>query len=113
VEGRRTDFLVTRGGRVMHALAAIYVLREVPGIRQFQLIQERVDLVRVTVAPDVGFPATATDQIVAKLEGLFEGEIAVELELVASIPPLPSGKHRYVISRVADEHLATLTAPQA
>jgi len=97
----------------MHALAAIYVLREVPGIRQFQLIQERVDLVRVTVAPDVGFPATATDQIVAKLEGLFEGEIAVELELVASIPPLPSGKHRYVISRVADEHLATLTAPQA
>jgi phenylacetate-CoA ligase len=97
----------------MHALAAIYVLREVPGIRQFQLIQERLDLVRVTVAPDAGFPATASDQIAAKLECLFEGQIGVELELVPAIPPLPSGKHRYVISRVADEHLEALTAPRA
>jgi phenylacetate-CoA ligase len=113
IEGRRTDFLVTPGGKIMHALAAIYVLREVPGIRQFQLIQERLDLVRVTVAPDAGFPATASDQIAAKLECLFEGQIGVELELVPAIPPLPSGKHRYVISRVADEHLEALTAPRA
>jgi phenylacetate-CoA ligase len=113
VEGRRTDFLVTPGGKIMHALAAIYVLREVPGIRQFQLIQERVDLVRVTVAPDSGFPVGASEQIVAKLERLFEGQIAVELELVSSIPPLPSGKHRYVISRVADQHLEALIAPNA
>ncbi|HEX7215771.1 MAG TPA: phenylacetate--CoA ligase family protein [Methylomirabilota bacterium] len=111
VEGRRTDFLVTPGGKVMHALAAIYVLREVPGIRQFQLIQERLDLLRVTVAPDPGFPAAAPDQIVAKLERLFDGQIAVELELVPSIPPLPSGKHRYVISRVADAHFEALTIP--
>jgi phenylacetate-CoA ligase len=113
VEGRRTDFLVTPGGKIMHALAVIYVLREVPGIRQFQLIQERVDLVRVTVAPDSGFPAEASEQIVAKLERLFEGQIAVELELVGSIPPLPSGKHRYVISRVADQHLEALIVPNA
>ncbi len=97
----------------MHALAAIYVLREVPGIRQFQLIQERLDLLRVTVAPNPGFPAAAPDQIVAKLERLFDGQIAVELELVPSIPPLPSGKHRYVISRVADAHFEALTTPGA
>ena len=113
VEGRRTDFLITPGGKVMHALAAIYVLREVPGIRQFQLIQEQLDLLRVTVAPDSGFPAEAPDQIVAKLERLFDGQIGVELELVPSIPPLPSGKHRYVISRVADAHVEALTAPRA
>ncbi len=55
VEGRRTDFLVTPSGRILHALAIIYVLREVAALKEFQVIQETVDRIRVIVVPEPGF----------------------------------------------------------
>lgn len=100
VEGRRTDFLVTPEGRVMHALAAIYVLREIAGLREFQLIQERVDLVRVALVPDEGFASETPAQVAASLRRLLGGAVAVEVEIAAEIPRAASGKHRYVISKV-------------
>lgn len=105
VEGRRTDFLVTPEGRVMHALAAIYILRELPGIREFQLVQERLDLVRVTLVPDQGFVGETSDRVVAGLGRLLGGGVSVEVAIAPEIPRPASGKHRYVISKVADQHL--------
>lgn len=108
VEGRRTDFLVTPEGRVMHALAAIYVLRELPGLREFQLVQERLDLVRVTLVPDPGFTPETPDRVVRDLGRLLGGSISVEVQTAAEIPRAASGKHRYVMSKVADQHLEAL-----
>ena len=105
VEGRRTDFLVTPEGRVMHALAAIYILRELPGIREFQLVQERLDLVRVTLVPDQEFVGETSDRVVAGLGRLLGGGVSVEVAIAPEIPRAVSGKHRYVISKVADQHL--------
>jgi phenylacetate-CoA ligase len=110
VEGRRTDFLVTADGKVMHALAAIYILREVPGIHEFQLVQERLDLLRVLVVPEAGLAADAADHIVRRLEGLFGGGTSIEVELLDALPRLGSGKHRYVVSKVADQYIETLLA---
>jgi len=108
VEGRQTDFLVTPEGRVMHALAAIYVLRELPGVREFQLVQERLDQVRVTLVPDQGFEGETSDRVVAGLGRLLGGGISVEVAIAPEIPRAASGKHRYVISKVADQHLDAL-----
>jgi phenylacetate-CoA ligase len=108
VEGRQTDFLVTPEGGVMHALAAIYVLRELPGVREFQLVQERLDQVRVTLVPDQGFEGETSDRVVAGLGRLLGGGISVEVAIAPGIPRAASGKHRYVISKVADQHLDAL-----
>lgn len=108
VEGRRTDFLVTPGGRVMHALAAIYILRELPGLREFQLVQERADLVRVALVADQGFSSEIPDRAAAGLRRLLGGGVAIEVEIVREIPRTASGKHRYVISKVSDQHLEAL-----
>ena len=112
VEGRRTDFLVTPEGRVMHALAAIYILRELPGLREFQLVQERADLVRVALVPDQGFASETPDRAAASLRHLLGGAVAVEVEIVPEIPRAASGKHRYVISKVADQHLEAILRGQ-
>jgi phenylacetate-CoA ligase len=108
VEGRRTDFLVTPQGRVLHALGAIYVLRDLPGLREFQVVQERLDLIRVTLVPDQGFVRETPDRVVAGLTRLLGDGIAVEVETATEIPRAGSGKHRYVISRIADQHLEAL-----
>jgi phenylacetate-coenzyme A ligase PaaK-like adenylate-forming protein len=107
VEGRRTDFLVTPSGKLMHALAVIYVLREIPGLREFQVIQEALDHVRVRVVPAGDLSAAVRASIVTGVGGLFEGRARIEVETTESVASA-SGKHRYVISRVADAHVNAL-----
>jgi phenylacetate-CoA ligase len=99
VIGRQTDFVVAPDGRIMHALALIYVLRAVPGVGQFKLIQHATDRLEVQVVPDARWDARAEAAIV---EGLRQrlGEVAIELRPVERIPPEASGKHRYVVSHV-------------
>jgi phenylacetate-CoA ligase len=99
VIGRQTDFVVAPDGRIMHALALIYVLRAVPGVGQFKLIQHATDRLEVQVVPDARWDARAEAAIV---EGLRQrlGEVAIELRRVEHIPPEASGKHRYVVSHV-------------
>ncbi len=105
VDGRSTDFLVTATGKVMHALAVIYILREAPALRAFQVVQETIDRVVVRVVPDDGFvPATAT-AIAARVRQLFDDAAEVEVAVVDAIERAASGKHRYVISRVVDHPL--------
>ncbi len=101
VEGRQTDFLVTAGGKVMHALAVIYVLREVSSIREFQVVQDDIDHLTVSVIPDNGFSASTRAVITSKLARLFDGQVTVNIVLTDTIARPPSGKHRYVISKVA------------
>jgi phenylacetate-coenzyme A ligase PaaK-like adenylate-forming protein len=109
VDGRRTDFLVTPDGRVMHALAVIYVLRDAPGIGEFQVVQDRLDTIRVTVVPTGTFSKTEGERIVRQLHQVVGEDMSVELETVESIVRPPSGKHRYVISRVAEARLERAT----
>ncbi len=108
VEGRRTDFLITPGGKVMHALAVIYILREIPSIREFQVTQEGLDRLSVRIVPDRGFSDAVREAVTSRLLRLFDGDTSVEIELVEAIARPASGKHRYVISKVADAWLSAL-----
>jgi phenylacetate-CoA ligase len=47
IQGRTTDFVVAADGTVMHGLALIYVLRDLPGLQSFKVVQH--DLQRTTV----------------------------------------------------------------
>jgi phenylacetate-CoA ligase len=102
VVGRRTDFLVTPRGRVLHALSAIYVLRDIPEVREFQLVQEALDRVVVEVVPETGFGERPRRRIIEGLDRLFDGAADVEVRCVSSIARAPSGKHRYVVSKVTE-----------
>lgn len=108
VEGRQTDFLITPGGRVMHALAVIYVLREIPGISEFQVLQDSVEHLSVKVVPSADFSERHRDAIASGLTRLFDNTVAIDVELTETIASLPSGKHRYVISQVADQYLESV-----
>ena len=42
LQGRTTDFIVASDGTLMHGLALIYVVRDLPGVQQFKIIQTRL-----------------------------------------------------------------------
>lgn len=112
VVGRQTDFVVAPDGRIMHALALIYVLRAVPGVAAFKLVQHAVDRLEVQVVPGAGWQETARDAIIAGLNARLGDEVTIAFRRVDAIPAEASGKHRYVVSHVPlDARLAHASAP--
>lgn len=100
VTGRQTDFVVAADGRVMHALAVIYVLRAVPGIAQFKCIQHALDRMEVQIVPNAEWNEAAHAAVVAGLRARLGDALHVEVRMLDDIPPEASGKHRYVVSHV-------------
>jgi phenylacetate-CoA ligase len=100
VHGRTTDFVVTEDGTVMHALALIYAVRDVPGVRHFKVVQEDRLHTRVFFIPENGFSQEAEEKILGRLRERLGQGVQVSMERVEEIPRSPSGKHRYVESRV-------------
>lgn len=100
VIGRQTDFIVAADGRIMHALAVIYVLRAIPGVGQFKLIQHTVDRMEVQVVPDARWNEDARVAVIQGLRARLGAALNVDLKLQDAIAPEASGKHRYVVSHV-------------
>ena len=101
VQGRATDFVVASDGTIMHGLALIYVIRDLPGIETFRIVQESIDRTRVLVVPGPGFGSAVRERIETGLKQRLGDSVDVSVELVDSLPREVSGKFRYVQSRVA------------
>jgi phenylacetate-CoA ligase len=100
VSGRQTDFVVAADGRIMHALAVIYVLRAMPGIAQFKCVQHALDHMEVQIVPDTNWSEAARHAVEAGLRARLGEALRVEIRLLHEISPEASGKHRYVVSHV-------------
>lgn len=100
VVGRQTDFIVAADGRIMHALSLIYVLRAIPGVGQFKLIQHAINLLEVQVVPDARWNAAAGETVIQGLRARLGSTLNINLKLLDAIAPEASGKHRYVVSHV-------------
>lgn len=100
VEGRDTDFIVAPDGTRMHGLALIYVLRELPGVERFKIIQESTRQVRVLVVPGRQWSPETEDGIRRGIRRRMGSTVGVEVERVEGIPAERSGKYRYVVSHV-------------
>jgi len=100
VAGRSTDFVVRADGTIMHALAVIYVLREVEGVAEFKFIQHTVDQIEILVVPNRDWAVEAEQRICHGIRGRLGENVKIEVRLVDEIPPEASGKYRYVVSHV-------------
>ncbi len=100
VAGRATDFVTATDGTVLHGLALIYVLRDIPAIQAFRIVQESLHHIRVEVVA----PGAGRIGLKQAIQGPFRrrlGEgVEVTVDYVDTIPPERSGKYRYVVSKV-------------
>ncbi len=100
VHGRSTDFVVARDGTVMHGLALIYTLRDLPGVDKFRIEQLSLNHTQVLVVAGAGFEAASIQRIVQDFKHRLGEGVNVEVKRVDDIPAEASGKFRYVISHV-------------
>ncbi|MGH8259234.1 MAG: phenylacetate--CoA ligase family protein, partial [Steroidobacteraceae bacterium] len=99
VLGRSTDFVCTRAGSVMHALALIYEVRGQAGVRGFKFVQAEDLSIELQVVAGAEFTADVEARTLAGLQRRVGADTPVRIARVAHIPPDRSGKHRYVVSR--------------
>jgi phenylacetate-CoA ligase len=101
IQGRTTDFVVAQDGTVIHGLALIYVVRDLPGVKEFKIVQESLDLTRIFLVTDALFQPESEQTIMAGSKRRLGPEVQIEIERVATIPQEASGKFRYIVSKVA------------
>jgi len=101
VLGRDTDFLIHQDGSIIHALAAIYVLRETPGIEQFKITQQAINDFEIVVVCNEHWNSKGLAMIADKFRARFGSACKTHIQLVNEILPEASGKMRQVVSKVA------------
>ncbi|MEM9253838.1 MAG: phenylacetate--CoA ligase family protein [Pseudomonadota bacterium] len=100
IDGRTTDFVRAADGTVLHGLALIYVLREIPEVAEFRIVQESLTLIRVQlIAESVDRPALEKS-ISEQFQRRLGESVMIEFEHVKKIERETSGKFRYVVSRL-------------
>lgn len=100
VQGRSTDFVVAQDGTVLHGLALIYTLRELPDIERFQIQQISLDTTVVKVVTSDALAHSSRDRIVRDFKARLGASVDVQIERVTDIAVEASGKYRYVSSQV-------------
>ena len=100
VQGRTTDFVVARNGTVMHGLALIYTVRDLPGVERFKIEQMSLDQTNVKVVAGAAFGAAEEARIVRDFKARLGDAVDVRIERVNHIANEASGKYRYVVSHV-------------
>lgn len=99
IQGRTSDFIIARDGTVMHGLALIYVLRDLPGIAKFKIVQESLDHTRVLLVTEPDFDRGSAARIQTAMAQRLGAGVSIDVEFVSDIPAEASGKYRYVISK--------------
>ena len=101
IQGRTTDFVVAADGTVMHGLALIYILRDLPGMQAFKVTQHTLTRCQVDLVVDPSFDrARQLSGIVSGFHKRLGAQVQVDVSFVERIPPEKSGKFRYIVSHV-------------
>lgn len=101
IEGRITDFIHLPDGTIKHALSIIYPLREMAGLRQFRVIQQKDFSVAVEVVVDDRGERITREAVAQRIRPVLGPSISLTVHLVDCLLSSESGKHRYVVSHAS------------
>lgn len=99
VEGRVWDVLIGANGNRL--VGTFWLVHGIKGIRQFQVLQDRVGELRLQIVADPGFSEGERQKLIQRIQANCGLDMKFDIQLVDSIPPAESGKRRYIISKVS------------
>lgn len=109
IQGRDTDVVVTPAGNrlIVHFFTGI--CEYFPEIESFQVIQEELGSIVLRIVPTKDYSVESTSRIISALRAKGASDLHIEVELVSEIPAAPSGKRRFVISKVSKPFVETIS----
>ncbi|MFT4680874.1 MAG: phenylacetate-CoA ligase [Granulosicoccus sp.] len=101
VEGRVFDLIIgTNGNRVPGNYFTLY-LRKIPGIDQFQVIQNKDLSMQILLISNESFDEAGKEKLISGLLEKLGADMSIQVKLVDHIKPTSSGKHRWVVSEAS------------
>ncbi|MBX2926523.1 MAG: phenylacetate--CoA ligase family protein [Saprospiraceae bacterium] len=98
ITGRNDDLVYTVDGKLVGRLDPVF--KGNFNIKEAQIIQERLDFIRVLVAPLPSYTREEGDEIVRRLQERVGTQTAVHIELTEAIPRSSNGKFNAVVSKI-------------
>jgi phenylacetate-CoA ligase len=103
IHGRSNDLLRAENGAAVHGIAFAALLRDMPGVNGFKVIQETLQHCRLQLVTDARYQAAVCEPGIHDTFRLRLGEgVRLDIEYVTVIEPEKSGKYRYVVSRLGE-----------
>lgn len=100
VLGRKSDFIVTPSGKLIHGEFFTHLFYHLPDVTSFQVIQESLRFVRVQVVLRPNPADPGLEDLRRRIGQALGSEVSCEVATVAKIDRPPSGKHRFTVSSV-------------
>jgi phenylacetate-CoA ligase len=105
VDGRVLDAIRTPDGRLLPGEFFPHMLKDVPGLKRFQLVQRELDRLELSLVCGEAFDDASLAYIRREVAKVAGERVGLECRIVDDIPLTPSGKLRVTVS--------ALTAPVA
>lgn len=100
VFGREMDMIVTPEGNLCAGILVPQFMSNFHNIQGFQFVQEKLDLLKIRIVPDVGFDRAITSYMQEQLRRYVGPTMRIEFEFVDSLETLRSGKYKMVVSKI-------------
>ena len=100
VEGRILDAIRTPGGHVLPGEFFPHMLKDVPGVQRFQLVQRRLDHLDLSIVRGIGFDDASLEYIHREVDKVLGGSVQLHCHFVDEIPLTSSGKRRVTVSEL-------------
>ena len=98
-QGRKSDVIHLSDGRVISALAVYCRLPFISGIKQFQVVQEKLDRFKVKITKETTFTDRTFEEIKKMMRSLL-GDVEIVVVAVGNIRKEKTGKFKQFISKV-------------
>ncbi|MEO7068159.1 MAG: phenylacetate--CoA ligase family protein [Rhodanobacter sp.] len=100
VDGRVLDVIRTPAGHVLPGEFFPHMLKDVKGLRRFQLVQRRLDRLDLAIVRDADFDDSSLAYIHREVAKVLGDSVALDCRFVDDIPLTPSGKLRVTVSEL-------------
>lgn len=101
VEGRMLDAIRTPDGRILPGMFFPFLLKEVPGVTQYQIVQRQLDRLDLKLVRGEAFNDDSLAMIHREIRKVLGDSVEVACHFVDDIPLTRSGKTRLTISELA------------
>jgi phenylacetate-CoA ligase len=102
-QGRITDIIITADGRPLPGEFFPHLFKEVAEhVEQFQIIQDRLDHLIVSIVPASSYGPQQTDYLRKRIREKVGATVDIEFRLTDAIAPEASGKLRVTVSRMKE-----------
>ena len=98
--GRTFDIIRAPNGNFLGGSFWTLLMREVKGIEQYRVIQEKLGEITIALVATDEFPEDGRRFLVDKVRDACGPDMHVNFDLRDALEPAPGGKRRFVISKI-------------